>query len=446
MTDYLIPIIVILVLVAINGLFVAAEFAIVGVRHSRISELAEEGLATAHTLKGILDKQENLDRYIAVAQLGITLASIGLGMYGERSVAAWLYGPLEHYGGLGYAASHLVGTIVAVSLLTYLHVVFGEMIPKALALQAPEGTSFKVATPMLVFSRLFYPAVFVLNTVSNALLRLLRIPISDPMGRLYSPQELELLVAESHESGSLGSEQRTLIQNIFDFGERIVQQVMIPRRRVVAIEVDSSPGVIWDLLKTEGYSRIPVYEGNLDTIVGIMHIKSFIRQQVNSPKSFDLRDLLRKPLHVLEQMPAEEVLELLKRSKNHMAVVVDESGGTSGIVTLEDLLEEVVGPLGDEFDRDEPDIERLGNDSLRVSGEVLFEELNETYRTALRSEHAETIAGLVLEALGRPARVGDTVTVSGVELVVEGVEALAIKKVRVNLPSSPTPSHDKASG
>ncbi|MDQ3398605.1 MAG: hemolysin family protein [Deinococcota bacterium] len=436
MTDYLVPIVVILLLVAVNGLFVAAEFAIVGVRHSRITELAEEGLGTARALKRILDKQENLDRYIAVAQLGITLASIGLGMYGERSVAAWLYGPLEHYGGLGYAASHLVGTIVAVSLLTYMHVVFGEMIPKALALHAPEGTSFKVAGLMLLFSRVFHPAVLVLNTISNALLRLLKIPISDPMGRLYSPQELELLVAESHEGGSLGDEQRALIQNIFDFGERTAQQVMVPRRSVVAIEIDSSPAAIWELLRTEGYSRLPVYEGNLDHVIGILHIKSFIRQQLTEPESLVLNNLLRKPLHVLEQMPAEEVLDLLKRNKNHMAVVVDESGGTAGIVTLEDLLEEVVGPLGDEFDRDEPDIERLGDGSLRVKGEVLIEELNDTYGTALHSAHVETVAGLILEALGRPARAGDAATMAGVELVVEEVEGLAIKRLHLKLLAS----------
>ena len=429
----LLPILVIIVLIILNGLFVAAEFAIVGSRRTRVDKYAEEGSAAARYVQRVLSSPENQDRYIAIAQLGITLASIGLGMYGEQSIAGWLYGPLERFGGLGYAASHTVGTIIAVSFLTYFHVVIGEMIPKALALQKPEETSFRVARPMRVVGTIFRPAVWALNGAGTLLLKAMRVPEPDAKSRVYTPQELELVVGESSEAGALESEQQELIANIFDFSERDVGQLMTPRPRVVGLSVDSTREDLGALIREGQHSRFPVFEGDLDHIVGLLHIKDFIRQQMQpeQPSHFDLRSLVRRAPRVPEGMAAERLLESFKRLKVHMAVVMDEFGGTAGIVTLEDLLEEVVGEVQDEFDQETPPVQRVDDNVLLVRGDVLLDDLNEHHGFDLSSETSDTVAGLLLDELGRPPEVGDEATLGEVHLKAEEVEGLVIRKVRL---------------
>ena len=426
----LIPIVVIIILIILNGLFVAAEFAIVGSRRTRVEKYVEEGNAAARYVQRILSTPENQDRYIAIAQLGITLASIGLGMYGEQSIAGWLYGPLEQYGGLGYAASHTVGTIVAVAFLTYFHVVIGEMIPKALALQKPEETSFRVARPMRIMGTLFRPAVWALNGAGTLLMRAMGIPEPDAHSRVYTPQELELIVGESSEAGALESEQQELIANIFDFSERDVGQLMTPRPRVIGLSVDSAKEDLTALIRSGQHSRFPVYEEDLDHIVGLLHIKDFIRQQTQA-EPFNLRPLLRRAPRVPEGMAAENLLESFKRLKIHMAVVMDEFGGTAGIVTLEDLLEEVVGEVQDEFDRETPPVQRVDDHTLLVRGDVLLDDLNEHHGFDLSSETSDTVAGLLLDELGRPPEAGDEATLEEVHLKAEEVEGLVIQKVRL---------------
>ena len=432
MMSVLLPILVIIVLIILNGLFVAAEFAIVGSRRTRVDKYAEEGSSAARYVQRVLSSPENQDRYIAIAQLGITLASIGLGMYGEQSIAGWLYGPLERFGGLGYAASHTVGTIIAVAFLTYFHVVIGEMIPKALALQKPEETSFRVARPMRVVGTIFRPAVWALNGAGTLLLKAMRVPDPDAHSRVYTPQELELVVGESSEAGVLESEQQELIANIFDFSERDAGQLMTPRPRVVGLSIDSTKEELVALIRSGQHSRFPVYEGDLDHIVGLLHIKDFIRQQARGEaEPFDLRSLVRRAPRVPEGMAAERLLESFKRLKVHMAVVMDEFGGTAGIVTLEDLIEEVVGEVQDEFDQETPPVQRVDDRTLLVRGDVLLDDLNEHYGFDLSSETSDTVAGLLLDELGRPPRVSDEAEVQGVHLRAEEVEGLVIQKVHL---------------
>ena len=426
----LVPIIVIIILIVLNGLFVAAEFSIVGSRRTRVDRYAEEGSATARYVQRVLSSPQNQDRYIAIAQLGITLASIGLGMYGEQSIAGWLYGPLERFGGLGTAASHTVGTIVAVALLTYFHVVIGEMIPKALALGSPEQTSFKVAGPMRVMGTIFRPLVWALNGAGTLLMKLLGVPDPGDHSRVYTPQELELVVGESSEAGALESEQREMIGNIFDFSERDVGQLMTPRPRVTGLSVSSSKEDLMTLIREGHHSRFPVFEGDLDHIIGILHIKDFIRQQTQG-EAFDLRPLLRRAPRVPEGMAAESLLESFKRLKVHMAVVMDEFGGTAGIVTLEDLLEEVVGEVQDEFDDETPSVQQLQDDEFLLDGDVLLDDLNEHYGFDLHSKTSDTVAGLLLEQLGRPPRVGDEAALKTVHLKAEKIDGLVIQRVRL---------------
>lgn len=435
MSAVLIPILVVILLVALNGLFVAAEFAIVGARAVRLDQDADGRGTSAHRyLKRVLDSPAGQDRYIAIAQLGITLATIGLGMYAEPAIAAWIYGPLEHLPGVGTTGAHAIGTVVAVAGLTYVHVVIGEMIPKALALQAPEATALRIARPMQITGVVFRPLVAVLNGVATLLLHLLRVPITEGAARLYSPEELVHLVRESHREGAVSESEQQIISNIFDFAERRVRDLMVPRTRVAALPLDAELADVEEKMNTLHYSRYPVYRDEIDHVVGIVHVKDVIKQRARG-EPFDLRRLVRRVPRVPESMRAERLLAAFKRLHVHMALVVDEYGGTSGIVTLEDLLEEVVGEVEDEFDEAEPpELEPLGEGRYRVDGAMALYDLNEALELGLDSDDADTVAGLALEALQRAPEEGDEVEVDGVRLRLAQVEGLAIRALELELP------------
>lgn len=428
MTEVLLPVVIITVLIVLNGLFVAAEFAVVAARGSRIDQLIQAGNATAKSVQQVLSSARNQDRYIAIAQLGITLATIGLGMYGEPSIAGWIYGPVERAFGVSEAVSHTIGTVLAVSIMTYFHVVVGEMIPKALALSTPERTAIAVSRPMRVVGFVFFPLVALLNAVATALLRLLRIPVNSE-GRFYSPDELELLVQESHDQGLLPDEQQQIIRNIFDFGEREVYQLMTPRTRIEGLPLQSSADDVWAVMEASQRSRFPVFAGDPDHIVGVLHVKDFLKQQ-HKQRPFDIRELVRPAPRVPESAKAETLLASFKRLKVHMAVVVDEHGGTAGVVTLDDLLEEVVGDVSDGSVTSTADVEVQPDGSFMLRGDLSIDAFSEATGLALASSTSETMAGLLLEHLGRVPQEGDQVTSGGVALLVESVEGLVITYIR----------------
>lgn len=432
MTGVVLPLLVITVLILMNGIFVAAEFAIVGANRSRLDTMAEGGSRAARYARRVLESPSSQDRYIAIAQLGITLATIGLGMYGEPSIASWLYGPLEEGLGIGTALAHTIGTVLAVGIMTYFHVVIGEMIPKALALQTPEKTAMRVSPGMRLFGFVFRPGVWMLNGAAVGLLKLLRIPVTGGSGRFYSSEELELLVEESHEGGVLGKNQQRLISNVFDFGEREIHQVMTPRTRVVGVPLQSAAEEIERAIRESKHTRLPVYDGDLDHIAGILHVKDFIQWQLRGGPDLELKSLLRRAPRVPETVAAEDLLASFKRLRVHMAVVMDEYGGTAGVVTMEDLIEEVVGEVRDEFDRgEEPEVEEQADGSLLAHGDVLLQEINERYGTSLDSAEFDTLAGLMIEDLGRPPDEGDSVQADGARLEAVRVDGLAISRVRV---------------
>ncbi len=291
-TDVALPVAAVLALVAINGVFVAAEFALVGSRRSRISALAAEGNRGARWLLGVFDRPTGKDSYIAVAQLGITLASIGLGMYGEPAIAHWLYDPFESLG-LSEAAAHTVGFLVALGIITYLHVVVGEMIPKALALSVPEGTSLRVNPVMRTFSLLFRPAVAFLNWIALSLMRLLRIPEPDKALSLYSPKELAIVSDEAAERGELPELQREIIRNIFELEDLTAEELMTSRLQVRAIEHDADRAAIAAQIEASPISRYPVFVDDLDHVIGILHVKDFVRASL-SDEPVDLTTLVRR--------------------------------------------------------------------------------------------------------------------------------------------------------
>lgn len=426
MTSVVLPVVVIIVLVIVNGVFVAAEFALVGSRRSRLQAMADDGSRAARWLVGVFDKDLGKDGYIAVAQLGITLASIGLGMYGEPAVAKWLYGPFEQLG-LSEAASHTVGFFVALGAITYLHVVFGEMIPKALALQAPEGVSVRVNPVMRLFSVVFRHAVNALNAVAIGLMRLMRIPEPDQRLALYTSAELEIVTDEAAESGQLGAMQRDLIRNIFDLEERRVEELMTSRSRMEVLDVSATPEHVRSRIESSPRSRYPVVDGDLDHVVGVLHIKDFIRASQRG-RSLDLDKLARPVPTVVGSTAADRLLARLKRDRIHAALVVDEFGGTIGFLTFDDVIAEV---MDDEISDETSGVIRDGDGSLVLDGEVTLAELREDHGLEFVHPEVTTIAGLVLAHHGTVPDVGAQVQVEDHELTVEGVQGRKVTRVRV---------------
>lgn len=433
MNDVLVPLLVIVLLILLNGLFVAAEFSIVGSAPTRLAQMAAQGSKWAtHVLETLRDlKAQN--RYLATAQVGITVASLGLGMYGEHVVAEWLIHPVEQVAGLSSAPAAALAATIAIALLTYLHVVFGEMIPKSLALHTSEKTVLQLQPAMTLMSRLFLPVVYILNAAGMAILRLVGIPTVSPGSRVMSPDELELIVDESFEGGLIEAGEQLFIENILDLSERTIGQVMTPRNRITGISIHSNEADLLSLICEKGYTRYPIYDGDLDQIVGILHTKNLARQQVHADQSFDLTSLLSPTLFVPETVSLEEMLVRFRREGLLMAIVLDEYGGTAGLVTLEDLVEEVVGEILDEFDHEITPIQIISSLKLRVRGDLLLDELNQHYDLKLEHPAANTVAGLLMAELGRMLQAGDKTQYQGVRFEAETVVGLAVQTVLVDL-------------
>jgi CBS domain containing-hemolysin-like protein len=439
--EYLIPIVIITILIIVNGFFVAAEFALAGVPHTRIAQMAEDGSKQAQRILSVVRDPDAINRYLSTAQVGITLASLGLGMYGEHAVAEWFLEPLEHLGWVGTAMAHTLATVIAVGLLTYLHVVLGEMIPKTLALQSAAKTVVALAPLMTLAERLFRPLTYVLNGFGNAILRLLRIPPANAEARLISSEELAYIVEDSSEGGLLDATEQLYLENVLDFQERIVSQVMTPRTRMVSIPAEASLAMALETVVTMPHSRYPVYEGDLDHVVGLLHAKDLARALVDdaTPATITVRELMRHPVFVPESLALDDMLTRMRTEHIQVAIVVDEYGGTAGLVTLEDLVEELIGEFQDEFDVELPPMDRVDEDTIRVRGDVILDEVTQHYDIEFDPEsEADTIGGLAMENLGHVAAPGETFTHAGLEFEVESIEGLAVRTVLIHLPHSET--------
>jgi len=431
---------IILLLVLVNGLFVAAEFAIIGVRHSRVEQLQDEGNKRAEAVLAVLDSSQKQDRYIATAQVGITIASLGLGMYGEPQIARFVEPLLEPLlgGAAGDGFIHGVAFVISLAFVTYLHVVVGEMVPKSLALTMADKAALALSRPMSLAQLALSPAVRALNAAGNGLLALLRVPPAQGQQRLHSPEELELIVSESAEGGLLNEEEEEMILNIFDFSERQVGQVMTPRRKVQAIDVTMPEDELLSFVAQSNHSRFPVFEDDLDHVVGILHLKDLLHQRLRTDDPLDVHNILRPAPIVPEYQPVEKLLAAFKRERIHMAIVVDEFGGMAGIVTLEDLIEEVVGEVRDEFDFEKEPLTRLGPGELEVAGNYLLDDLVDLVYLGDESKlpDVETVGGLIVSGLGRPPERGDVLTYDSgdVRLTVLDVDGLAVARVKVEYP------------
>jgi len=437
--DELMTVVIVLALVLANGLFVAAEFAIVGVPRVALERRAAEGDRVARRVLGILRDNRQRDRYIATAQLGITLASLGLGMYGEHKLAEWI-GEGLHAAGAGewrWVPAHTLGSIIAVALLTYLHIVIGEMIPKSIALQAPERTVAWVTPPVLVVQTLTKPLIVVLGYAGNALLRAFGIDRGEMSPeQVRTPEELQYIVRESEAGGMLRRGTASVVRELLEIGELTAGEVMVPRVRVTGIPVGATFAEVTDIVRSSPHTRYPVYSGSLDNIVGMVHIKDLFRR-LRSRRPVHENDARPVP-YLPETSDIDTVLTAMRTARTQLAVVMDEHGGTAGIVTIGDLFEEVVGQI-EEVRSGRPEMYRADDGTTIAAGTVRIDDLGDFLGVVLEHEEVDTVSGLVLGELDRPPVVGDEVEFDGVRFRVTRVEGHGVGEVVATLTRPPLP-------
>ena len=417
-----------MLLVLANGFFVAAEFAFVGARRSRLQQMADAGDRRARLAHGVLG---DLDRTIAGTQLGITLASLALGWIGEPAVAALIDDALRRFG--VRAGSGVVHSVAAVAtgfvVITYLHMVVGELIPKSLALRAPESLARWLAAPLIVFSKLTAPVVWLIGQSAAVILRLVGVRGSRGMQHVHSPEELRLLVMQARAQGTLDESDSAMLAGVFDFHEKKARDVMRPRTDVVGIPIDATEGEVWALMRRERYSRYPVYRDTLDDVVGVLLAKDLFL--IEAGLTWSLEGLMREPLLIPDTRTAERVLDDLRRTRAHLAVVLDEYGGTAGIITMEDLVEEVVGDIADEYDaatRESLELDGV----LELAGSLSLVDARSDHRLAIPEGEWTTVGGYTFSTLGRLPRIGDRVPFPGGEFEVVAMDARRVAAVRVH--------------
>jgi len=450
---------IVFLLVLANSFFVASEFALVSVRKTRIDQLAAEGNRTAGVVQRAI---RNLDRYIAATQVGITLASLLLGGIGERSlepilsfVFRWVP---EEWQGLTR------GAVVAGSayfIMTALHVIIGELMPKSIALQRAEGTALWIARPMSFFAVIFSPLIWLLNGTGNFLLRLLGFHAAEGHAQVHSPEELDMIFTESHKGGEINQTEFEILHRVVRFSDTNVRAVMVPRLEMQALPVRITRKELADFLQSRPHTRIPVYQDSLDELVGVVNskdlehlysrelaqelkqLKSAVSGQNNGQrladaeaKLLDLRPLVIEAAFVPETIRIDRLLTELKKRRQQMAIIVSEYGVTSGLITLADLLEQVFGDLPDEAAETEPEILQRPDGSIQLAGGVSIDEVNEEFGLGFPSDEAVTMAGLVINALGRTATVGDEVEIHGMRLRVDSVDRFRISTLSLFIPEN----------
>jgi CBS domain containing-hemolysin-like protein len=419
-------------LVAANGFFVAAEFGLVSARRTRIDELAETGDTRARLAKKAL---ENLNLYLSASQLGITLASLALGWVAESTIAAVLIQVFDELPQpWNVLAAHGVASTVAFVVITFLHIVLGEQAPKTLAITKPEDTALWTAPLLYVFTRVFRPFIAGLNASSNLTLRLFRLKPVDEAERVHRPEEIEMLVAQMYEHGRLAHEPVEMIRGVFDLSETIAAEVMTPRTQIMAAPNTITAEELENLLVDSGHSRLPIYEGSVDHIIGVVLARDFWRAR-RDRRQFNLASLIRTVPFVPETKDLEHLLREMQREGTHIAIVLDEYGGTAGLVTVEDVLEQIVGEIADEHEVQREEIHEEGDGRVLLAGRVLVADVNERFELNLPEEEYTTVAGYVMGTLGRIAGEGDTVEFSGGHFRVASMSGRRVELIEMVLES-----------
>lgn len=394
--DSVVKIFIALLLVLLNGFFVAAEFSIVKVRYSQIQIKAAEGNKMAKQAELII---RNLDAYLSATQLGITLASLALGWVGESALEHVFHGMFSYFN-MNIATS-MVTTISVVTsflLITVMHIVFGELVPKSIAIRKSEATTLFISAPLRFFYNVFRPFIWLMNILSNTFLKIIGInPVSEQ--EIHSSEELQLLVKQSADSGEIEEENYEIIKNAFDFTDHTAKQVMVPRQNIISIDIEDDKEEILKQIIDCGYSRIPVYEDSIDNIIGLFYTKEIMREYIKN-KNLDLREFLREAFFVVGSKKISDLLNVFQQKKQHLAIVIDEFGGTEGILTLEDILEELVGEIQDEEDDEEKIVEKVSEGVYWVKATQPLEEINENLPYPISEEgEYNTLAGFILHQL-----------------------------------------------
>ncbi|HEX8237464.1 MAG TPA: hemolysin family protein [Abditibacteriaceae bacterium] len=447
-------------LVVANAFFVAAEFALVSVRRTRIDQLAAEGSQSATILQSAL---RDLDRQIGAAQVGITVVSLLLGSTGEKVLEPMFLGILSTMGvprevlnisrvGIAFVLAYLV--------MTSMHVILGEQLPKIIAIQKAETTGLLIVRPMMLFTRICSPLVWILTHSVNFLLRVLGVRAVNEHGQVHSPEELDLLFTQSHEGGELTETERDILHRVVKFSDLTAREVMVPRVEMMALPVEMPRRAFIELVYGQPHTRMPIYHGTMDEIVGVAHLKDLVRfaasldgrngvasTQGGAPGEIvNLMPLAREAARVPETITIDKMLVEFKRRRQQMAIVIDEYGGTAGIITMGDLLEQAFGDVHDEFDKPEPEIFTRPDGRIQMPGRTLITEINDRFSTGFADDESDTMAGLILGELGRPAVVGDEVQVNGVRLCVEAVERLRIMSISMLLPTHEAAADARGNG
>lgn len=423
-----------LLLVLLNGLFVAAEFAFVKVRPTRIDQLASRGNHSAIQTKICID---HLDAYLSVSQLGITLASLGLGWLGEPAIAQLIH-PLLHKLGISNSALlHSLSFFIAFAAITFLHVVFGELAPKSLGIQKSEKIALLLSTPMRIFYYIFYPGVLLLNGTANRVLRLIGIGMTKEHESSLSSEELRMLISASFHEGQIKANEQELLQNVFKFEKRVVEEIMVPRPQVVFLFHEDSMEENLKIARDSGHTRFPLVKNSPDHVVGLIHIKDIFH--IND-KSAKIEDFKRDILFIPEGSSLDSLLKQFQRTHQHLAIVIDEYGGTAGIVTMDNILEELVGDIQDEFDEEKPEITVMTDGHVLLSGGIDLEEAIENLELPIDDDkqYYSTLGGFVMGQLGKLPEVGNIIYLDGYKLEVikmddNRIDILSLSPIPENL-------------
>lgn len=416
------------VLIAMTGFFVASEFAIVKVRASRIDQLISEGNKRAITAKRVIS---SLDEYLSANQLGITITSLGLGWLGEPTVEKLLLPLLERMH-ISPSLAHVLSFAVAFGSITFLHVVVGELAPKTLAIQKAETITLLTAKPLILFYKVMYPFIWLLNTSARIVTSLFGLKPASEHELAHSEEELRLILSESYKSGEINQSEYKYVNNIFRFDDRIAKEIMVPRKEIVALDIHHSVEEYLDIIKEEKYTRYPVIDGDKDHVLGLVNVKEIFTDLVTNPsEKKELKDYIRPIIQVIESIAIHDLLVKMQKERIHMAILVDEYGGTSGLVTVEDILEEIVGEIQDEFDVDEtPLIQKVDETHTILDGKVLISEVNDLFGLAIDDADVDTIGGWILTEY-YDIKEGDTIEMDGYSLKVVEMDGHHVKTIEV---------------
>lgn len=418
-------------LIGMNGFFVAAEFSCVRIRPTRLETLIQEGSNRAKYAKRLTDE---LDEALSVTQLGITLASLGLGWVGEPFVAR-LIAPLIHSLGLPEATGHTIAFALAFTLITACHIILGELTPKSMAIVNTEKILLSIALPMLIFWKVMFPFVWLLNATANFVSKHLGVQTEGEGEIAHNPEEIRLLMEESRKQGLVDDTEVNFVDNVFDFTELSVREIMVPRTDMMCVYIDKPREENLKVMLEEQMTRYPLCLEDKDHIIGFVHVKDILLEMIQGRK-FDLKTIARKVLMVPESMDVSVLLKTMQKEKSQLAIVVDEYGGTAGMVTIEDIIEEIVGEIQDEFDEERPQIEKQSELVYSVDARVLLEELDDELGIKIDDENVSTLGGWLYNKIGGEPRVGQFVSYDGCGFFVEKMEGKRISRVTLRLGKS----------